>query len=283
MQAIKVGGNLNIDEVRKLINRYFSNSKISVKEEEYEGRFEFSLSLETKKNLEDIAFYRAIANLVQDIILEIYIKQIIMDRVVKICDDYSLTDKEKIVTSTHSTILNENYYIKEKGMVNEEILNYLIENNAILIDGFMNFRLRRFIYIIDISVEKAISEFEIEMEYLEFLSMLQYFVDIQEPKYELVNVIIKDNDYFLLDKDNNIIENGLLEYAPDDRWYEDISKADLLVSSLIVLSPIKLVLHVEEGKEKELVNVISQVFRDKVQICDGCEICKLKTKLKKGK
>lgn len=283
MQAIKVGGNLNIDEVRKLINRYFSNSKISVKEEEYEGRFEFSLSLETKKNLEDIAFYRAIANLVQDIILEIYIKQIIMDRVVKICDDYSLTDKEKIVTSTHSTILNENYYIKEKGMVNEEILNYLIENNAILIDGFMNFRLRRFIYIIDISVEKAISEFEIEREYLEFLSMLQYFVDIQEPKYELVNVIIKDNDYFLLDKDNNIIENGLLEYAPDDRWYEDISKADLLVSSLIVLSPIKLVLHVEEGKEKELVNVISQVFRDKVQICDGCEICKLKTKLKKGK
>ncbi len=283
MQAIKVGGNLNIDEVRKLINRYFSNSKISVKEEEYEGRFEFSLSLETKKNLEDIAFYRAIANLVQDIILEIYIKQIIMDRVVKICDDYSLTDKEKIVTSTHSTILNENYYIKEKNMVNEEILNYLIENNAILIDGFMNFRLRRFIYIIDISVEKAISEFEIEREYLEFLSMLQYFVDIQEPKYELVNVIIKDNDYFLLDKDNNIIENGLLEYAPDDRWYEDISKADLLVSSLIVLSPIKLVLHVEEGKEKELVNVISQVFRDKVQICDGCEICKLKTKLKKGK
>ncbi len=283
MQAIKVGGNLNIDEVRKLINRYFSNSKISVKEEEYEGRFEFSLSLETKKNLEDIAFYRAIANLVQDIILEIYIKPIIMDRVVKICDDYSLADKEKIVTSTHSTILNENYYIKEKGIVNEEILNYLIENNAILIDGFMNFRLRRFIYIIDISVEKAIGQFEIEREYLEFLSMLQYFVDIQEPKYELVNVIIKDNDYFLLDKDNNIIENGLLEYAPDDKWYEDISKADLLVSSLIVLSPIKLVLHVEEGKEKELVNVISQVFRDKVQICDGCEICKLKTKLKKGK
>lgn len=283
MQAIKVGGNLNIDEVRKLINRYFSNSKISVKEKEYEGRFEFSLSLETKKNLEDIAFYRAIANLVQDIILEIYIKPIIMDRVVKICDDYSLADKEKIVTSTHSTILNENYYIKEKGIVNEEILNYLIENNAILIDGFMNFRLRRFIYIIDISVEKAIGQFEIEREYLEFLSMLQYFVDIQEPKYELVNVIIKDNDYFLLDKDNNIIENGLLEYAPDDKWYEDISKADLLVSSLIVLSPIKLVLHVEEGKEKELVNVISQVFRDKVQICDGCEICKLKTKLKKGK
>ena len=283
MQAIKIGGNVNKDEVRKLINRYFSNSKIIVQEEDYESRFEFSLSLETKKGLEDIAFYRAVANLVQDIILEIYIKPIIMNRVVKICDDYSISEKEEIVTSTHATIQNENYYVKEKNMVNEEILNHLIENNALLLDGFLNFRLRRFIYIVDISIEKAIGEFEIEREYLEFLSMLQYFVEIQEPKYEFINAIIKDGDYFLLDKDNNIIENGLLEYAPDDKWYEDISKADLLVSSLIVLSPLKLVLHVEEEAEKELVNVISQVFKDKVQICHGCKTCKLKTKLKKGK
>jgi len=208
---------------------------------------------------------------------------VIKERVIKICGDYSLEDREEIVRSAHSTIISENYYVKEKNILNEEILNHLIENNIILIDGFMNFRLRRFMYILDISIEKAIGEFEIEREYLEFLNMLQYFVDIQEPRYELINVIIKDNDYFLLDEGNNIIENGLLEYAPDDKWYEDISKADLLVSSLIVLSPIKLILHVEEGKEKELVNIICQVFRDKVQICDGCEVCKLKTKLKKGK
>ncbi len=283
MQAIKIGGNVNKTEVRNLIDRYFSNSKVSVQEEDYEERYEFSLSLGTKKNLEDVAFYRAVANLVQDIILEIYIKPIIMNRVTKICGNYSLNDKEEIIESTHSAILDENYFIKEKGMVNEEILNHLIENNGILIDGFMNFRLRRYIYIIDISVEKAIGEFEIEREYLEFLSMLQYFVDIQESKFELVNVIIKENDYFLLDKDNNIIENGLLEYGPEDQWYDDISKADLLVSSLIVLSPQKLILHVEEDMEKELVKVISQVFRDKVQFCDGCETCKLKAILKKGK
>ncbi|WP_353092531.1 putative sporulation protein YtxC [Tissierella praeacuta] len=283
MQAIKIGGNSNKDEVINLINRYFSNSKVTIQEEDYEGRYEFSLSLGIKKSLEDIAFYRAIANLVQDIILEIYIKSVIKERVIKICGDYSLDEREVIVKSTHSTVISENYYIKEKNMVNEEILNYLIENNSIFIDGFMNFRLRRFMYILDISIEKAIGEFEIEREYLEFLNMLQYFVDIQEPRYELVNVIIKDDDYFLLDDGNNIIENGLLEYAPDDKWYEDISKADLLVSSLIVLSPVKLILHVEEGKEKELVNVISQVFRDKVQFCDGCEVCKLQSKLKKGK
>jgi len=66
MQVIRIGGDVNKDEVINLINRYFSNSKVSIQEEEYEGRYEFSLSLGNKKSLADIAFYRAIANLVQD-------------------------------------------------------------------------------------------------------------------------------------------------------------------------------------------------------------------------
>ena len=40
MQVIKIGGNVNKDEVINLINRYFSNSKVSIQEEEYEGRYE---------------------------------------------------------------------------------------------------------------------------------------------------------------------------------------------------------------------------------------------------
>jgi putative sporulation protein YtxC len=283
MQFIKIGGNLKKDEVKNLINRYFSDSKVTIKSEEYQGRYEFEFTLDNKRNLEDIAFYRAIANLVQDIILEIYIKPIIIDRVLKICGDYSSEDKETIFASAHSTILNENYYIKEKSKINEEILNYIIENNHIVIDGFMNFRLRRYIYVLDISIEKSIGELEVEKEYQEFMNMLQYFVDIQEPKYELVNVIIKNNDYFLLDNDNNTIENGLLEYTPEEEFYRDISKADLLVSSLIVISPLKIKLHVEEGEEEELVSVISQVFGDKVEFCHGCEKCEIKTKLEKGK
>ena len=119
----------------------------------------------------------------------------------------------------------------------EEILNHLIENNVLFIDGFLKFRLRRFLYMIDMAIEKAIGQLEVEKEYLEFLNMLQYFVDIQEPKAELVNVIIKDGNYYLLDMDHKPIENGLITSMEGDYWYEDISKADLLVSSLIVLSP----------------------------------------------
>lgn len=283
MQIIKIGGNANKDEVASLVSKYFSNSKVKIQQDDYENRYEYLFEFGKKKALEDIALYNTVASLVKDIIIEIYTKQLIKDRVVKICADYSQSEKEEIIVSTHSILNNEDYFTKEKGMIYEEILNYLIENNALLIDGFMNFRLNRFLYTIDIAIEKAVGEFEVEKEYLEFLNMLQYFVDIQVPKYDVINVIVKDSDYFLLDKDNEIIENGLLEEMPDDPLYDEVSKADLLISSLIVLAPLNIILHIQEGNEKELVSVISQVFRDKVKICNGCEICKIESMLRKGK
>lgn len=137
--------------------------------------------------------------------------------------------------------------------------------------------------MIDIAIEKAISQLEVEKEYQEFLNMLQYFADIQEPKAELINVIISDGDYFLLDENNNLIEeNKLFASMEKDFLQEDISKADLLVSSLIVLSPKKLIIHIKEGEEKELVELMKQVFDGRVEFCSGCEICKSKSKLKKG-
>ncbi len=283
MHAIKIGGDTNKDEVKIIIGRYFANSTVNIQEDDYEGRFEFSFSLGKKKEIDDISFYNTIASLVRDIIFEIYFKMLIRDRVSKICSDYSIPDKEEIISYTHSNIIDENCFVREKKIVLEEILNHLIENNVLLIDGFLKFRLRRFLYMIDMAIEKAIGQLEVEKEYLEFLNMLQYFVDIQEPKEELVNVIIREGDYSLLDKDNNPIENGLLTSIEGDIIYEDISKADILVSSLIVLSPKKLIIHIEEGEEKELIELICQVFKDKVEFCRGCDICKSKFRLKKGK
>lgn len=283
MQSVKIGGNAYRNDVDNLINKYFSNSKIGIQVEDYQDRFQYIFLPGKKKSMEDFEFYNTMAKLVKDIIIDIYTMQVIRDRVAKICIDYSVSEKEEIIVSTHSILNNENYFSKEKEMVYEEILNYLIENNSLLIDGFMRFRLARFLYTIDISIEKAVGEFEVEKEYLEFLNMLQYFVDIQIPKYDMINVIIRNDDYFLLDKDHEIIENGLLEPVADDPIYEEISKADLLISSLIILAPLELVIHIEEEEEKELVSVISQVFRDKVKFCHGCEVCDIKEKMKKGK
>lgn len=284
MEPIRIGGNANKDEVKDIIDRYFFNSRVEIEEKNFEDRFEFFFSLGKKKPLEEITFYNSLANLVLDIIIEIYIKQVIKDRVVKICSDYSIAEKEDIIIASHGILIDTNCYIKEKDKIKEQISDYLIEHNSLLIDGYMKFRLKDYLYTVDISIEKAIINLETEKEYLEFLNMLQYFVDIQEPKFELINVIIQDNDYFILDVDNNIIEDGLLNDMVNELPYEDISKSDLLISSLIVISPNKLVVHIEDKeKGKEVINILNEIFRDKVSYCSGCESCKVNVKLKKGK
>lgn len=283
MESIKISGNTNKEEIKTLIYRYLANSKIDIQEEEYEKRFEFSLLSGRKKLDQDITLYSKVGNLINEIIINIYIKDLIEDRVNKICDDYCKIEKEKINKSAYSILSNKDYFLIEKERITEDIIDYLMENNSIIIDGFVRFRLKRFLYIIDIAIEMGIGALEAEKEYEEFIGMLQYFIDIQEPKTELVNLIINNDRYYILDKDNKEIKDAIIEDLEKDLFYEGMSKADLIISALIVLSPLKLIVHIDEGLEKELVTVISQVFQDKVEFCKGCKQCnkKIKTKISK--
>ena len=47
-----------------------------------------------------------------------------------------------------------------------------------------------------------------EREYREFIRLLKYFVDIQDPKFEIIHVVLKpDNKYILLDENKKEITN----------------------------------------------------------------------------
>lgn len=284
MEPIRIGGNKNKIEIKNIIDKYFLNSKIEIKEKGLEDRFEFIFYLEKKSHLDEIVFYNNLSNLIQDIIVEIYIDEVIRDRVAKICSDYSIAEKQDIVSFVHKMLLDTNNYVKERIIINDGICDYLMEHNSLIIDGYIQFRLRDYLYIIDISIEKAILDLESEKEYMEFLNMLHYFVDVQEPRYELVNVMVKDDDYVILDLDNNVIEDGLLKDMENESLYGDIGKVDLLISSLIVISPKQLIIHVKDiEKEKQFVDIISEIFKDRVRFCQGCVQCQVSVKLKNDK
>lgn len=282
MELIRIGGNTNRDKIKDMLDKCFFNSKVRIEEKNYEKRFDFLFYLGKLRSSDEIALYDSLAKLIQDIIVNIYIKDVIKERVIKICGEYTPKEKEEISGIAHEILKDKSYYMNERDMINKDIVNYLIESNSILVDGYMRFRLKEYLYLVDISIEKAIFELESEKEYKEFLGMLQYFVNMQESELELVNVIIKDNDYFLIDMDDNILENGLLDDI-DELYYDEVSKADLLVSSLIVIAPKELVIHIEENKEDELISIITEVFGDRIRICRGCEKCKLNKNNKKNK
>jgi len=158
-------------------------------------------------------------------------------------------------------------------MLNHELLSYLIENNILIIDGYLTFRPKTFNYLIDKAIDKVIIEIQLEKEYDEFIYMLQTFVDSQYSKIDLVNVVIKNDRFQLLDADNNKINNDYIEIILEDLFDDDINQSDILLSSLLAVSPLNIVIHIEEGKENELIEVLKKIFRNRIKICDGCSLC----------
>ena len=284
MMDIKVGLNKDIDKAKKIIYDYFPDKKVKVEEEDYDSKYSLNIFSIKDKSLSKKDFYNNISNMILDIILNIYSKDIIYKKINTDWKDIKTDDRKEVIKIASEILLDKDNFIVEKEYMNNQIKAYITDNPIILVDGFINFRLKEFYSFINIIVEKGIEEFTAEKEYKEFIKILQYFVEVQEPKYDLVNLVFDDEDYKLIDEKDNIIDSDFFADIVAEIDSEGISKADLLVSSLIVIAPKKLLIHLNEDyKDEDIIKIITSVFQDRVCFCLGCEKCNNQVKLKKGK
>jgi putative sporulation protein YtxC len=148
----------------------------------------------------------------------------------------------------------------------DRIMDHLDTNDELVFDGFVTFRLKVFINELEDAVERAVDDLLIENEYNEFIKLLQYFVEIQDPKMDEVHVLQQeDKRYILLDSDFKVIHNEMLEQLAREITDKEISHDDLLISSLITIAPCKITIHeYDKIKNIELLNTINNVFTGKV-------------------
>lgn len=154
-------------------------------------------------------------------------------------------------------------------------MEYFEHSNSVILDGFVNFRLKDYVKDLEEIVDKAVDDFLMEREYKEFIRLLRYFVDIQEPKFNVIHIIAGyDNKYILLDENKHEITNECLQEFMNDLPEGEINYDDLLVSSLITMAPRKLIIHGTKGfRNKELLETIKNVFWGKLIVCSECELC----------
>ncbi len=169
----------------------------------------------------------------------------------------------------------ELYKINRKVQILQKLQEYLALNNQLVVDGFIKFRLKEYVNQLEESVERAVDDFIMEREYKEFIRLLKYFVDAQEPRIDLVHVTMTVADAFLIrDKELKIIESDDLEGLMLDQQSSEINYEDLLVSALITLAPREVVLHFQDnGEYLNTVNTLKSVFGARVRLCQGCELC----------
>lgn len=154
----------------------------------------------------------------------------------------------------------------------EKMTEYLENSHDLVISGFVNFRLKEYRTQMMDAIDKAVDDLMMELEYQEFIRVLRYFVDVQQPKIEEVHVVMNSNGKFkILDSAGKAIHNRFIENSEG----EDMSYQDLLISSLITLAPYTVMLHLANPlMSEDVIETIKSVFDGRVIVCDGCDMCR---------
>jgi putative sporulation protein YtxC len=296
MQFLCIGVNGSTDLVMQHINeelRQLKNKKISYSINEInsegsasiictinDGRFYREKSLESYKVLKTY-----ISNALADYIIRQYEEKLIMRIINSNFCYFNAAEKKEILQRALSIIRNEDktfinslFQIRRRNVIVRRLMDYFDNSNSIILDGFVNFRLKDYIKDLEEIVDKAVDDFLMDREYREFIRLLRYFVEIQEPKIDTVHVIVNyDNKYTLLDGSKREITNECIQEYVNEITEGEINYDDLLVSSLITFAPRKVVIHSKGNfRNKELMETIKNVFYGRVIICQGCELCSVR-------
>ncbi len=207
MQFLCIGVNGSADAVMQHINeelRQLKNKKISYSINEInsegsasiictinDGRFYREKSLESYKVLRTY-----ISNALADYIIRQYEERLIARIINSNFCYFNAAERKEILRRALSIIRNEDktfinslFQIRRRNVIVRRLMDYFDNSNSIILDGFVNFRLKDYIKDLEEIVDKAVDDFLTDREYREFIRLLRYFVEIQEPKIDTVHVL----------------------------------------------------------------------------------------------
>ena len=231
-----------------------------------------------------VIFKHYIANVVSDVILNNWEKVLLLD-IIRQNYYYFTPDEQHVifqialknlnhgVESTDDTFVE---YLGRKSLILQKLLEYLHSNDRLIIEGFIKFRLKDYLHDLYTVADKAVDDFMLEKEYKEFIKLLKYFVEIQEPRLEVVQVLAQPSGcYKLLDGNNKNISSDYLDGFLIETGEPEINYEDLLISALITIAPTMIILHFPEKRESARASdTIKSVFGARVKYCEGCRLCK---------
>lgn len=154
-----------------------------------------------------------------------------------------------------------------------KVLKYISSHKSMLLEGFITFRIKDYIDILDNAVDFSVSQFVINREYTEFIDLLKIYINSHQINCNLVHLVYVNNESLLLDEEKNII--SLTKNNLDTKFLSDItfSSNDYALNSLLTLLPKKIIIHLI-NPEDDFINTIKSIFGDRVTICTNCNICK---------
>ncbi|HHW06730.1 MAG TPA: putative sporulation protein YtxC [Clostridia bacterium] len=284
-QLVWIGSSEHIDFIR---NKLELESKLllaegvvlKINEQKHGGYTFFGISVPT--DLKGIplgegtifSLRYSVAKILTELITLKFERQLLQN-LIKVHYHYFTWDERLLILEKALGFLAESYPQRRKHAVLQLIFDYLETERLLNLEGFIRFRLGSYMEELSDAVEQAVDEYLAEKEYNDFIRLLRYFVEIQEPRIERVNVLIQPSGLFqLYDSCDNIIKSDYLESFVAELAEHELSYEDLLISTLITLAPRHIILHLPDpGGVMSTVHTIESVFAERVSLCRGCAKC----------
>lgn len=216
-------------------------------------------------------FYNFLTELIGEVVIEFYEEKILKQLINYNYFYFDEYEKNKILENCMQLIEPEIYTVKL--LDNKSIKEYIKENKAMILDGFIYFRLKAYLEYLDEIVDSGVNKFIIEKEYREFIGLLRVYVESKVPKYNLLHLIYISGESILLDEKRDIV--SISENIYNAKYLSDISFSsnDFALNTLLCLLPKRIEIHLID-EEDEFINTLKLIFEGRVTICKDCDICK---------
>lgn len=214
-------------------------------------------------------FIMALSEILANCVLQYYEKKII-NKIIDLDYFYFTSIDRKHILKNCNESLRECTEKKEKIIFS--FYEYIKEHKFFILDGFVNFRLFEYKYMLEEAVDTGVNKYIIDKEYKEFIQLLQNYINSKPEIQEIVHIIYTDSEPILLDEKEDIIiyDKNIMQ----SKYLSDISfsSKDYCLNELLNLLPKKIILHLLV-EDDEFTKMLQLVFSGRIIVCKECSIC----------
>lgn len=222
-------------------------------------------------------FYSKLAEVLSNIITSSYEKNLVKRIINSNYFYFNDIEKSKIGNICLEALNDDENleFSNRKNIIFISFLKYIIYNKTMVLDGFINFRLKDYISVLDDAVDYSVSKYLVEREYAEFVNLLKIYINSKESKTSLVHLVYTNQESILIDEFHNLIDMD--DHIFEAKYLSDISFSsnDYALNTLLTLLPEKIYIHLIDSNEDEFINTLNLIFDNRVCLCRDCNICKV--------
>ena len=218
-------------------------------------------------------FLKKISTLLAYTVIDFYEPLIIKNLINSNYFYFSLEERQEIYNQCVSNI-DFSASILSLNIISDSFFEYFSNNKYIILDGFVNFKLKEYTKQLDSMVDLNVNKFIVDREYTEFINLLKGYIQASPYGTDVLHLVYKNHEAILLDANKSIIQfnNDLI----NKKYFSDItfSSNDFALNSLLTLLPKKLYIHLL-CEEDDFINTLKLVFDNRIFVCTDCDLCNL--------